>query len=268
MRLARTPVAALALGALLATAPAAGAAPRTGDWEASGAHEARASFEVTRAGRSLTDLVVQAPISCSNSFGTPLPFDTEVLSSTLTVASNGSFHSGKISKRAGGTALSGKLHGGAIDLTYRHVTRVVNPYEGGEEVCDTGRVRLTAHPGHRRAVRDGIWEGETNESEPVQLNVVAGGRALTAPDELGPGGTQFYAFEVSGDSDDDLCSYTLSSSLLLSPNGRFTNSLVTLGDDADVSGAFSKHSVSGVFSNQPEGCPADGWRATWQFSRP
>jgi hypothetical protein len=144
----------------------------------------------------------------------------------------------------------------------------LNPYEGGDEVCDTGTVRLTARPSHRRTVRDGIWEGQTNESEPVQLNVVAGGRALTSPDALGPGGTEFYAFEVAGDSSEDLCSYTLSSSLLLSANGSFSNSLVTLGDDADVSGGFSKHSVSGQFSNQGEGCPADGWSAKWAFSRP
>jgi hypothetical protein len=264
MRPARTALAAV--GALLAVAPAATAAPRAGDWEATGAHEARASFEITK--HALTDLVVQAPISCSNSFGTPLSYDTEVLSSTVKLASNGSFSSGKIGRRGSGTAFSGRLHDGAIDLRYRHVSRAANPYEGGEEVCDTGTARLTARPGHRRTVRDGIWEGETNESEPVQLNVVAGGRALTSPDALGPGGTEFYAFEVAGSSDTDLCSYTLSSSLLLSPDGSFSNSLVTLGDDADVAGAFSKHSVSGQFSNQGEGCAADGWNAKWAFSRP
>jgi hypothetical protein len=263
MSAART--AAAALGSLLVLAPAAAAASRAGDWEAAGARQARASFEVTK--DTLSDLVVQAPISCANSFGTPLSYDTEVLSSTAKPASNGRFASGKIGKR-GGTTLSGRLHGGAIDLTYRHVSREVNPYEGGEEVCDTGTVRLTARPGHRPTVRDGIWEGQTNQSEPVQLNVVAGGRALTSPDALGPGGTQFYAFEVAGSSSADLCSYTLSSSLLLSPNGGFSNSLVTLGDDADVSGAFSKHSVTGQFSNPGEGCPSDGWSAKWALSRP
>jgi hypothetical protein len=263
MRLGR--IAAAAVGILAAATPAATAAPRAGDWEARGSRDTRASFEVTKG--SVSDLVVQTPISCSNSFGTPLPYDTEVLSSTVKLASNGSFRSGKIGKR-GGAAFSGRLHAGAIDLTYRHLTREVNPYEGGDEVCDTGTLHLMARPGHRKTVRDGIWEGQTAENEPVELNVVAGGRALTSPDALGPGGTQFYAFEVAGDSSADLCSYTLSSSLLLSPNGSFTNSLATLGDDADVTGAFSTHSVSGQFSNQGEGCPADGWSAKWAFSRP
>lgn len=263
------PAAALAaLGAFAAATPAA-AAPKAGDWEATGTRgTAHASFAVAKAGRSLNDLVVQAPISCSNAFGTPLPVDIEVLAATTPVSRSGSFRIGSIAKRAGGTAVSGRVRGASIALTYRHVTRAVNPYEGGDEVCDTGTVHLTARPGHRRAVRDGIWEGQTDESEPVELNVVAGGRALTSPSALGPGGTQFYSFEVADSSGTDACGYTLSSPLLLAPNGSFTNAPIQLGDDAVVTGKLSNRRWSGQFSNQAEGCPPDSWSATWAFARP
>jgi hypothetical protein len=184
------------------------------------------------------------------------------------VSRSGSFSSGSIGKRTGGTAVSGRVRGGAIELTYRHVTRSANAYEGGEEVCDTRTVHLTARPGHRRTVRDGIWEGRTAESELVELNVVAGGRALTSPSTLGPGGTQFYAFEVANSSGTDACGYTLSSPLLLAANGSFTNAPAQLGDDAVVTGAFSKRSWSGQFSNQAEACAPQSWSATWAFAQP
>jgi hypothetical protein len=259
--------AGLATAAAATAAPAA-AAPKVGDWEATGGHGSLASFQVTSGGRSLDDLVVQAPISCTNAFGTPLPVDVEVLAGTARVSRSGSFDTGSIGKRAGGTAVSGRVRRGAIDLTYRHVTRAANAYEGGEEVCDTRTLHLTARPGHRHAVRDGIWEGRTAESEPVELNVVAGGRALTSPSTLGPGGTQFYSFEVADSSGNDACGYTLSSPLLLAANGSFTNAPIQLGDDAVVTGAFSKRSWSGEFSNGPEGCAPQSWSATWAFARP
>jgi hypothetical protein len=266
--LAAAALAATAGLATAATAAPAAAAPKAGDWEATGGHGSLASFQVTSGGRSIDDLVVQAPISCANAFGTPLSVDVEMLAATTRVSPGGSFRTGSISKRTGGTAVSGRVRRGAIELTYRHVTRAANAYEGGEEVCDTRTLHLTARPGHRRTVRDGIWEGRTAEQELVQLNVVAGGRALSSPAALGPGGTQFYAFEVADSSGSDACGYTLSSPLLVAPNGSFTNSLTQLGDDAVVTGGLSGRKWSGQFSNESEGCAPQSWSATWAFARP
>jgi hypothetical protein len=261
--------AALAIAAAAIAAPATAATPRAGDWEASGAHGARASFEVSgSAGRTIGDLVVQAPISCANAFGTPLPVDVEVLAKSIKLAQNGSFSTEPIGKH-GGTAVTGGLHRGRIQLTYRHVTRASNPYDDTTDVCDTGKVRLTARPGHRRPVRDGIWEGRTAEQEPVELSVVAGGRALTSPRALGPGGTQFYAFGIGDNSSTDACGYQISDPLLLSPNGGFSNAATRLGDEASVSGApAGKHSFSGQFSNLEEACSPQSWSASWYSLKP
>jgi hypothetical protein len=269
------PAAAVVLAALAVAAPAAAATPHAGDWEASGGHGSLASFQVSgSSGRAssgpatLGDLVVQAPISCANAFGTPLPVDVEVIPKSIRLAQNGSFASGTIGKH-GGTAVTGELHGGRIQLTYRHVTRAANPYDATTEVCDTGKVHLTARPGHRRSVRDGIWEGKTAQQEPVQLNVVAGGRALTSPRALGPGGTQFYAFQIGDSSSTDACGYQISYPLLLSPNGSFSNAVTRLGDEASLSGAPSgKHSFSGQFSNPEEACSPQSWSASFYSAKP
>jgi hypothetical protein len=266
-------VAALAVAAVAALAvapPATAATPRAGDWEASGPHGARASFQISSgSGRAISDLVVQAPISCANAFGTPLPVDVEVISESITLARNGSFAGGSIGKSAGGTAVSGRTRGGAIELIYRHTTRAANPYDGTKEVCDTGKLHLTARPGHRRSVRDGIWEGTTAEQEPVQLSVDAGGRALTSPRALGPGGSQFYAFDIGDSNSNDACGYQISYPLLLSPNGSFSNASTRLGDEAEVSATFSsKRSFSGRFTNLEEGCSPQSWSASWYSAKP
>jgi hypothetical protein len=261
----------------LAFAGVASAAPRTGDWEASGGHGAVGTFEVTTVSgsshsheryRAIEDLVVQAPIGCKNAFSTPLPIDVEVISGVARLSKSGSFALGAIKKR-GGTAVTGTLHHGALELTYRHVSRSVNAYEGGAEVCDTGKVHLTAKPGHRKALKDGVWEGQTAEQEPVELNIVAGGRALLSPTGLGPGGTKFYAFEIAGNSSTDSCGYQISYPMFLSPDGSFSNGATRLGDEADVSASFSgPHSVSGEFSNLEESCAQQSWSASWDLPKP
>jgi hypothetical protein len=260
--------ATVALAALAVAAPAAAATPRRGDWEANGPHGARASFQISGSGRAIGDLVVQSPISCANAFGTPLPIDVEVIGKSIELASSGSFSSGSIGKH-GGTAVAGKLHGGTIQLSYRHVTRTANPYQDATEVCDTGRIRLRAKPGHRTSPADGIWEGTTAEQEPVQLNVVAGGRALTSPRALGSGGTRFYAFEIGDSNSTDACGYQISYPLLLSPNGTFSNAATRLGDEAELSAKFSaRHSFSGQFTNLEEGCSQQSWSASWYSAKP
>jgi hypothetical protein len=268
-----------ALGATLGAAAPALASPRTGDWEATSSHGAVGSFAVATVERrshgrtervsEIRDLVVQAPISCLNPFSTPLPIDVEVLSGTARLGRNGRFTIGAVSRRHGGTIASGSYRRGKFAITYHHVTDTYNQYEQGAEVCRTGTVHLTARPGHRRFLKAGIWEGQTALQEPVEMNVVAGGRALVSPTDLGPGGIKYYAFEIAADSSSDACAYKISYPVFLNPDDTFSNSVTRLGDEAVVSGTFTGDaSIGGEFSNAEESCPQENWTANWYLTSP
>jgi hypothetical protein len=266
-------LAALTAAAVLpaVAAASASAAPRAGDYEAHGSRGAVGSFAVVseRHEQAIEDLVVQAPIGCSNAFSTPLPIDVEVLNGPAKLGPKGTFELGAIPKGKSGTLVSGSFKGGAFSITYRHVSYTYNAYEHGTQVCDTGRIHLTARAGHRKTLKTGIWEGQTAQSEPVEMNVVAGGRALVSPTGLGPGGTKFYAFQIASSSASDSCAYKIDYPVFLNSNGTFSNADTRLGDEAVLSAAFGALThVSGQFSNLAESCPPESWSASWYLATP
>lgn len=259
---------ALALGAGALAPAAASAAPATGDWEARGAGGALGSFELARTGGRLVveDLVVQAPINCANAFGTPPPVDVEVIGRSTRLEPDGGFASGAI-RRGNGTAIRAAYRGGRFSLSYRHVASTANAYAGGEQVCGTGTIRLTARRSQRRALTNGVFEGSSVQQEAVELSVVAGGRALMAPAAPGPGGVTEYPFQLAAGNPDDSCAYQLPGPLFIAPNGSFSNAALQLGDEASVSGRFTgTRTVSGSFSNPGQSCSAEGWSARWAFT--
>jgi hypothetical protein len=258
-------VAAASLG-LPATAAARSL---NGDWEAHGAGGAVASFAIAGvSGRNaVEDLVVQAPVKCSNAFSTPLPIDTEVVPGSVAIGSGNRFASAPIKRRHSGTQITARWRGGKFALAYRHVTRTTNPYEGSAEVCDTGTIHLTARRGHRRSLKNGIWQGHSATSEPIELSVVAGGRALEAPTGPGPGGAREYAFQLASASGSDACAYQVTSPLFVAANGAFSNAATRLGDEAVLSGRFTRaRRAAGEFSNLAEGCSQERWSAGWSFT--
>jgi hypothetical protein len=271
----RATVLLVAIGALGAPA-AASATPRLGDWEGSGPDGAAGSFALStvttrshgRASRKLAveNLVVQAPINCTNAFGTPLPVDVEVVGGAIPLGSRDTFSKGRIRRGRTGTAITASYRGGKFRVTYRRLANTPNPYQGGTQTCDTGALHLTFKPGHRTALKDGLWEGQTAQQEPVELSVVAGGRALESPTGPGPGGVQDYAFQVAGNSSTDPCAYEVSSPLFIRPNSSFSNSAIQLGDDAEISGKFTGgRSASGEFSYEAQSCISESWSASWNF---
>jgi hypothetical protein len=263
-------------GALAIASPSlAAAAPRLGDWELSSSHGAVGSFELASVAHkshgkvarapAVQDLVVQAPITCSNAFSTPLPIDTEVLPAAAALGKGGAFSLGQIKKGRSGTNVSARFAHGRFTIAYRHVTRTLNAYEGSDEVCDTGTIRLIAKPGRRPALKQGLWQGPSASSEPVELSVVAGGRALESPDAPGPGGVKEFAFQVASSNASDACAYQISYPLFIGSDGSFSNAATRLGDEAVLSGAFTGKSVSGSFSDLEESCAQESWSASWGF---
>lgn len=263
-----------------------------GDWEARGSGGAQGSFLVAtvtqrahhRVGKrvvagetkrfvAVEDLVIEAPINCSNAPGAVAPVDVGVLANPVPLAPNGSFSTGKLGAR-GGMQVRGRLSHGRLAITYRHVTRALNKFDGAPEICDTRTVQLTAARGHRRAVTDGIWQGHTQNNEPVKFRVVADGRALQTgtvagqtvpafaidpasaaddcPGETGAGGT-----DSSGDESGSGAgaSFQITQSLFVSPNGSFDNSELRFGDSQAFSGGFtSAKRATGTFLNPQQGC--------------
>lgn len=243
--------------AAIAVAPAAATASTaaSGDWEAHTHAGALASFELQR-GR-VSDLVVQAPISCQNAFSTPLPIDVEIVPGSLKLNRAGGFSS----THAGTTVRASYAHG-RFNLSYRHVARTRNAYEGGTQVCDTKTVDLTATRGHRRQLKDGIWQGQSAQQEPVQLNVVAGGRALETPLGTTPSGSKAFSFQLTSSGGADPCAYEIAYPLLIGADGSFSNDATRLGDEAVVSGRFTgARKVKGKFSNLEESCGLESWSA-------
>lgn len=279
----RLPLSLVAPLVALAVPAQAAAAVRKGDWEAAGPGGAKASFAVatalqrvhgaTRRSMVVEDLVVDAPIRCVNPAGSPAPYDLEVVLGPLLVSPRGRFSSGRL-RRGSGTIVRARLLHGRFEIGYRHVSRTRNPFDGGAEVCDTGRIHLVAVPAHRRAIKDGVWTGSTQNNEPVELNVVAGGRALaTATVSSGT----VYAFEVRPESQQDDCpgltstgstdsggyeagagpgaAFRVIGGLFINPDGTFDNSQYRNGDSQVVTGRFSGHrSVDGQFTNPGQGC--------------
>jgi hypothetical protein len=264
-----TLAATAALAATLSAPAAAAAAPSKGDWEASGAHGALGSFELSGAGHRLAvrDLVVQAPISCRNAPVSPLPTDVEIVPGTIPLAAHGAFSSGTIKKTGSGTTVRATFSHGRFAITYRHIARTRNPYEGGQSVCDTRTIHLTAKRGHRRALKQGIWAGTTVEQEPVELSVVAGGRALSSPVGPGPGGGKEFAFGLAAANGNDPCSYDIDVPMFIPADGGFSNAGTRRGDEAVLSGQFSRATkITGQFENLAEGCGQESWSADWSFS--
>ena len=279
-------VAGLASVALAISASPAAAGLRKGDWEATGSGTARGSFAVVSVRPrvkhnqprvqpflAVEDLTVDAPISCVNAPSSPAPVDVEVVGAVMPVRANGSFSGGKI-KKGTGTVVNGRLRRGKVELTYRHVSNTYNAFEGGSEICRTGAVHLVALPGHRLAVKDGVWLGKTVSSEPVQFNVVAGGRALVTPSALVQGQSNV-AFQIEPASAGDNCTgsnntgngpgsgtgdapgaaFQISNALFVDPPGTFSNSELQFGDGPTMSGGFTgKSRASGTFSNPGAGC--------------
>jgi hypothetical protein len=274
----RTKLAALsAITAALAIPAAAAAAPASGDWEAGTSNGALASFALTSVtthshghvahGLAVQDLVVQAPIRCRNASASPLPIDVQVVPGQIALAPDKSFTTGKIKSKGSQTAVHASFRKGKFSITYRHVTRIRNLYEGGQEVCDTRTIHLTAKRGHRRALKEGVWQGQTIQQEPVELSVVAGGRALLAPVGPGPGGAKEYAFGLAPSTANDACSYNVSYPLFVAADGTFSNAATHRGDEAVLSGRFTRPTaITGQFSNLQEACPQESWAASWSFS--
>jgi hypothetical protein len=264
-----TLVATAALAATLSTPAAAAAAPSKGDWEASGARGAVGSFELSGSGSRLAvrDLVVQAPISCRNAPVSPLPIDVEIVPGVISLSAHGAFSSGKITKTGSGTTVRATFSHGRFAITYRHIARKRNLYEGGQSVCDTRTIHLTAKRGHRRALKEGIWAGSTVQQEPVELSVVAGGRALSSPVGPGPGGGKEFAFGLAPSTGNDPCSYDIDVPVFVPADGTFSNADTRRGDEAVLSGQFSRATaIKGQFENLAEGCGQESWSASWSFS--
>lgn len=270
-------VAALMVAALTAAAPAAGSPPAAAlaagsgarDWEASGPGQAQASLLRTRAaqgGWRLEDVVVQAPITCADSPTAAPPIDVQVIGASIPVRAGGAFSWGAI-RHGSGTVVRGRVASGRLTVTYRHVSRSRNQFDGGTEVCDTKAVRLTGAPGHRPAVADGTWQGTTATHEPVGVNVVAGGRALEEPARPGADGLQaaisFGQFEPScgdGACSRDVCSYETPVTLFVGSDGSFGNAAWQEGDQAAFTGRFTgPRAVLGTFANGAEGCAQTSW---------
>lgn len=255
------------VAAMAAVPGVALAAPPTGDWEASGPHGAVASFALGRAGGhgrlAVTDLVVQTPIVCANAFGSPDPVDTEVIAASAPLR-GGSFSEGG-ALRAGhsGTSVRAVYRDGAFSLSYRHVEVSLNAYEGGTETCTTGTVRLRARHAVRRALKDGLYEGRSDHSQPVELDLVAGGRVLETSSRIGPGGVAEDAFSLSGANASDPCGDTITSPLFIAPDGSFTNAAHRQGDDVVLTGRLTRARGRGQYSNMAENCSLEGWSASW-----
>jgi hypothetical protein len=276
----------------------AAALPAAGDWEGTGTGNTTASFEVAHASTPAStkgaksarsakgahkapattyavveDFAVDAPISCSNASQPAIPFDVEVVTGPLRLGKNGTFSSGAI-KGGAGTVVSGRFKGTRFTVSYRHVSQTPNQFAGGTEVCDTGTIHITAVRGHRRLVKDGIWQGETQTNEPVVFYVVAGGRALEAPPHAPTNGSPQAAFAFGQftqtcftggctTSSDDICAYESATSLFVAAGGGFSNSQwQDGGDDPIVAGTFtSAGQASGQFANGPEACGQTDWSA-------
>jgi hypothetical protein len=288
-------LAALAACALMAAAlPAfAAAAPRRGDWEASGGQGARASFAIERLrqrvhGRirerlAVEDLVVDAPIQCSNPATAVPPYQLGVISAAVPLDRNGSFAAGRL-RHGVGTLVRGVLRGGGYRITYEHVSRSLNQFDGSSEVCRTGRVLLAARPGDRGSVDDGVFLGSSQAGEPVELDVAAGGRALITRQV---GGRSEYSFQLRPASTYDDCpgvvsggqaggdgtetgggqgaAFQITQGMFISPQGTFDNGELQYGDSPSVSGRFiSAGRATGQFSNPSQGC---SWSWTARLSR-
>lgn len=264
-----------------ATTPSSSATARSAgtDWEAKAAGGAAASFaavtQTTAKQRTvqLQDVVVQAPISCSDSPTPAAPTDVEVIAANVTVRAGGTFTTGSL-KHGSGTVFSGRISGRRATISYRHVSRTLNQFDGSTDVCDTGTVKLTGAPGHRAAPADKLWAGQTATGEPVQLNVVAGGRALVEPPHPpADGGAQaaisFGQFSqtcgVGGCTpfSPDPCAYETPQALFIASNGTFGNAAWQEVDQPTFTGGFvNGHSVTGTFVNGGQGCEQATWSAT------
>jgi hypothetical protein len=264
----------------------AAALPASGDWEGTGPGGTTASFETARVAapvkgsrkkKSTThsvveDFAVDAPITCANASGPAIPFDVEVIDGPLSVSANGSFSSAMTAQGVT-TTLSGHFKGARFTLSYRHESQIPNQFAGGTEVCDTGTVHITAAPGHRKSITDGIWHGQTATHELVVLYVAAGGRALEAPPRPPTDGSPQAAFAFGTftqtcfqggctTSSNDICAYYSETSLFVAPGGTFSDDQWLEGDDPIVAGAFtSDKQANGQFANGPEGCSQNDWTA-------
>jgi hypothetical protein len=279
------------------------ALPASGDWEGTGAGGTTASFEVAVAGTPakpakpakgtkgkkgtkssrktsaptyavVEDFAVDAPISCTNASQPGIPFDVEVVDGPVRVSKNGTFSSGAIRDGAG-TVVSGRFSANRFTLAYRHVSQTPNQFAGGSEACDTGTIQITAAPGHRTLLTDGIWQGSTQTNEPVVFYVVAGGRALEEPPHPPSNGSPQAAFAFGQftqtcfqdgctPSSDDICAYESPTSLFVAADGVFNNDQWLMGgDNPTVAGTFSgAGQASGQFANGPQGCGQTDWSAT------
>jgi hypothetical protein len=256
------------------------AAPAGQDWEANGATGLAASFSAVtttvkgKKSELLDDIAVQAPINCADSPTPATPIDTEVITANVRVAANGSFSTGSIKTGGSGTVFSGRIQGKKVTISYRHVARTPNEYDGNTEVCDTGKVRLSGAPGHRATLPDESWAGQTADGQPVVINVVAGGRALQEqphPPANGAAqasiafGTFTQSCGVSGCTElsADVCAYAETSTLFVASNGTFGNSAYQDDDLPIYTGQFtSAHKLNGTFTNNGQGCEEQAWSAT------
>lgn len=280
-------VATAAIAAVPASASASGKLS-TGDYEGIGAGGTRASFEVAAASVSarvkgspktsvisskvVENFAVDAPIACSNAPSPAIPFDVEVVGGPVRVGENGRFSSGAI-KHGAGTVVRGRISASRITLAYRHESQTPNQFSGGNEVCDTGTIHITAVPGRRRPVQDGIWHGQTVTNEPVVFYVTAGGRALEAPPHPPTDGSPQAAFAFGAftqtcftggctTSSNDICAYESATSLFIASTGAFDNYQWLEGDDPIVSGTLTSGSrATGHFANGPQGCSQTDWSA-------
>jgi hypothetical protein len=262
--------------------------PAAGDWEGTGTGGTTASFEVagvservrvkgSRKTRIVThsvieDFAVDAPITCTNASEPAIPFDVEVIDGPLRVSGGGSFSGATIAQGIK-TTLSGHFTGPKFTLSYRHQSQVPNQYAGGTEVCDTGTVHITAAPGQRKLVKDGIWHGQTQSNEPLAFYVAAGGRAIEAPTRPPTDGSPQAAFTFGTftqtcfqtgctASSNDICAYYSATSLFVAANGAFNNDQWQEGDDPIVAGVFTSGAqANGQFANGPEGCTQHDWSA-------
>jgi hypothetical protein len=269
------------LGLVFAVATEAAAHAASTDWEASGKGAARASFALNstttgtgkgrRTSTTISDLVVQAPIECTDSPVSEVPVDVEVIPATITLNASGAFTAGGI-RSGSGTTVAGRITGRTLTLAYRHVA-TTHQFDAGIETCDTKTITLTGAPGRRVSVADATWEGQTKTDEPVALTIVAGGRALEEPHYVpANGGIQtaisFGAFTQScftagcSPTSTDICAYETPTAVFINANGTFGNTSYVEGDQAEFTGRFtSARAADGTFMNGGEGCGQTTWVA-------
>jgi hypothetical protein len=151
-------------------------------------------------------------------------------------------------------------------LTYHSTSTVPNLVTGDVIHCSSDRIRFTAHPGHRLAVRSGTWKGQSASGLPVALHVGLGGRILESDPTRTPAGSFTFGQWSCSQSlcTAGHCASDIVNDVMIAPDGTF-DSGDDPGLDGRATGTFTRsraaHSMwSGDAGGQPGPCDSS-WTA-------